>query len=289
MTPDRSGMIKLYPEIIFTAMNNNLSTGGFRLWFLAKDFDPGGSGMLPAKKFRKHLARLGVKRPTFYRWLDEAKSLGLIEQLGPYYRVSAWGKGAQAAGLGHLKKTAYVPRESFIKKGWLSVVWDAYRLLFGKTISRATLEQETGVPARSQRHYESQTGGKKVQNYADMGDPKKDPKNAVAIDEEKGVYGRKNGHVGKRLPDTYIPEGVLLAAKGRTKKVNQYLRSCDHEGSLPLMEIIQRLYCETDKQLKAALGMNRKHDHEYQVDEVFKLVAHVRGRPIRVFEAVLTS
>jgi hypothetical protein len=282
-------MIKVYPEIIFQATNENLSTGGFRLWFLGKDFDPGGSGMLPSKKFRKHLARLGVTRPTFYRWLDEAKSLGLIVQLGPYYRIAAWGKGAQAAGLARLKKTVYVPRKEFVNKGWLAVVWDAFRLLFGNTISRATLEQETGVPARTQRHYESQTGGKVYQNYADMGDPKKDPKNAVAVDEKKGVYGRKNGHVGKRLPNTYMPEGVLLAAKGRTNKVNRYLRSCDHEGSLPLMEIIQRLYCETDKQLKSALRMNRKHDYIDQVDEVFKLVAHVRGRPIRVFEAVLAS
>jgi len=149
--------MKLYPEIIFKAINNNKPAGAFRLWFIAKDYDRGGSGFIPAKAFRRYLKGLGIPRGTYTRWITQAVDMGLIGRTRTargvqVYALVSWDQGAILAGVTSLLKPVMLQLARFTNKGWLAWVWAGYLKHFeGKLISRATLEKLTGVPARTQR------------------------------------------------------------------------------------------------------------------------------------------
>jgi hypothetical protein len=243
--------VRLYPEIIFKASENNKPVGAFKVWFIAKEFDYGG-GFIPAKRFRQHLAKLGIARPTYYRWLSQAFELGLMDHQGDVYGLISWERGAALAGVASLLRPVDIEVERFVSKGWLAVVWGAYIKHFeARPISRATLHKLTGVPARTQRGYEKQIKVKSKGHFANFGDPAKDPKNAVNIDERQGIYG-KAGMTRRRLPDsrTVEEEHIELANKGRTKKANRALKALLlTRCSSPKPE---RLYFETYQKLKQA-------------------------------------
>jgi len=267
--------MKIIPEIIFQAKTNKRPSGAFRLWFLAKDYDQGGSGFIPARDFRRYLRSLGIPRQTYYRWLARAYALGLIEDQGRVYRLAAWEYGVIAAGIEDpdnlLSRMVNIPVDQFVNKGWLSYVWKGFAKHFeGQIITRATKEKITGVPARTQRAYEIKAAVKSKSNYADMGDPSKNPKNAIAIDKKRGIYG-KNGRTRRRLGNSYKRiNGVLLVSN--TKAVKERLRRLtEQEGSQNRQ--IQRLYCKNEKQTKTAIAQSRKwEDPKTRTDFVYRHV-----------------
>lgn len=166
-------MIKVFPEVIYSAIRHNRPAGAFRLWFIAKHFD-NGSGFIPVKDFRRYVDSQGVNEKTYYRWLDQAITLGLIKREGganPVYRLAAWEGGANAAEVSNgLSRAVNVPIAKFLAKGWLAILWAGYLKHFEtKPVSRATLEKLTGIPARTQRAYEAKAGVKAKANYASYG------------------------------------------------------------------------------------------------------------------------
>jgi len=251
--------MKIFSEIIFQAINNNKPVGAFRLWFIAKDYDRGGSGFIPAKAFRQHIAKLGIVRPTFYRWLSQAFELGLIKRTrtnrgGQVYALVALDQGAMLAGVSSLLSPVKVDQNRFVSKGWLSIVWGAYIKHFdGRIISRATLERLTGVPARTQQSYEGRINVKRKGHIASFGDPSKDPDHAMAIDARRGIYGRA-GMTFKRLPNSRIvrDENIQIANRGRTGKANKGLRALlNSRSSSP--KPYYRLYFDSYPKLKRAI------------------------------------
>jgi len=265
-------VIKIYPEIILKAINSNKPTGAFRVWFIAKGFDRGGSGFIPGKAFRHYLRELGVARGTYTRWIAQAVDLGLIErtrtvQGGQVYALVSLDHGAMVAGVTKLLQPVRVPLERFTKKGWLSWVWACYLKRFeGKLISRATLKELTGVPERTQQGYERQARVTNKAHFANYGDPSMDPENAPAIDGERGYYG-KAGMTRKRLPNSRTVQGVLMGNKGRTKKANQNLAALLNMWSSS-QQRYERLYCENYQQLKKAnkgqgSDVKTRPDHRY--------------------------
>jgi hypothetical protein len=172
--------IKLFPEIIWQAKRKNLPLGAFRLWFIAKSFD-NGNGNILAKIFRQYLRSLNIKQTTFYKWREQARTLGLIEDTGKVYRLASWEWGAIAAGCTHLNRAVWVPTKSFVAKKWLGSVWEGYLLYFhGKPVTRGTLEKLTGIPERTQQIYEKNAGVNHIENYFDFGSVKDHP--ILAID-----------------------------------------------------------------------------------------------------------
>jgi hypothetical protein len=281
--------VKLYPEILFKATSNNKPVGAFRVWFIAKDFDH-GTGFIPAKRFRQHLADLGIARPTFYRWLSQAFELGLLSHYrtnrgAKVYSLTSWERGAALAGVSSLLRPVNIEVERFISKGWLAVVWGAYIKHFeGKNIARATLHKLTGVPARTQRGYEKQIEVKSKGHFANFGDPTKDPQNAVSIDERRGIYG-KAGMTRRRLPDsrTVEEENIELANKGRTKKANRALKAllltrCSSQKP-------EKLYFETYQKLKRATrGKQRDGNAKDRPNHRYLFITDALG--VGVWEAI---
>lgn len=275
-------MIKIYPEVIFKAINNNKPVGAFRLWFIAKDFDQGGSGFIPARKFRRYLKGLGIPRGTYTRWITQAIELGLIERTSTdTYILKSWERGAALAGVTSLLQPVLIPLERFTRKGWLSWVWSGFIKHFeGKPISRATLEKLSGVPARTQRGYEKQAQVKSKAHFANYGDPTKDPDHAIAIDGKRGIYGYA-GMTRRRLPDSRTTKEVRLTGKGRTKKVNSALAALFNMRCSSQKR--ERLYCETYQQLKKA-NRAKSSDVHTRPDHRFLFITDALG--LGVWEAV---
>jgi len=277
--------VKIIPELILKASANSKPLGAFRLWFLAKDYDRGGSGFIPAKKFRQHIRVLGIARPTFYRWLDQAFELGLMEHQGSVYELISWERAAALAGVEGFLKPVHIDLDRFISRGWLAIVWGAYRKHFeGRLIARSTLERLSGVPERTQREYEGQISVKRTANFANYGDPSKDPDNALVIDAKRGIYGRA-GMTRGRLPDkvAVIEGGIELANSGRTKKANRALRAlCNMRGSSQNPE---RLYFESYQQFKRATrGKQRDGDAKDRPDHRYLFITDSLG--VGVWDAI---
>jgi hypothetical protein len=275
-------VIKVFPEIIFTAIRHNRPAGAFRLWFIAKHYD-NGNGFIPAKDFRHYVNAQGVNDKTYYRWLDQAIDLGLINRVSgakPVYQLAAWEVGAIIAGVNNdLLKAAKVPLNKFVAKGWLAVIWAGYLKHFeGKPISRATLESLTGVPARTQLSYETKSGVRSKANYASYGLLPKNIEQAlefVPIVYSPGHYVTENGELRRRLPDTRTaPDEVSLANAGRLKRINQALHK---EGS---SQTIYRIYTDNAKQSKRAQRRIRRSDERERPYYIYEKMSKLKGMGI---------
>lgn len=272
-------MIKVFPEVIFTAIRHNRPAGAFRLWFIAKHYD-NGNGFIPAKDFRRYVNAQGINDKTYYRWLDQAIELGLINRVSgvkPVYQLAAWEVGAVIAGVKNdLLKAAKVPLNKFVAKGWLPVIWAGYLKHFeGKPISRATLESLTGVPARTQLSYETKAQVKSRANYATYGLAPDNLERALAfmpIVYNPGHYVTQEGEFRRRLPDTRTaPNDISLANAGRLKRINQALFK---EGS---SQTIYRIYTDNAKQSKRAQRRIRRSDERERPYYVYEQVGHLKG------------
>jgi hypothetical protein len=278
-------VIKVYPEVIFTAIRHNRPAGAFRLWFIAKHYDR-GNGFIPAKDFRRYVSAQGVNEKTFYRWLDQAIDLGLINRVSgakPVYQLAAWEVGAAAAGINNdLLRAVTVPLNKFVAKGWLSVIWAGYLKHFeGKPISRAALESLTGVPARTQLEYETKAHVRSRANYASYGLAPDSIDQALEfimpIVYRPGHYVTQEGEVRRRLPDTRTaPNEVDLANAGRLKRINQALYK---EGS---SQTIYKLYTENAKQSKRAQRRIRKTDELDRPDYIYERMGKLKGMGLYV-------
>jgi len=280
-------VIKVFPEVIYSAIRHNRPAGAFRLWFIAKHFD-NGSGFIPAKDFRRYVSSLGVNEKTYYRWLDQAITLGLMRREGganPVYRLAAWESGANAAGVNNsLSRAVNVPIAKFLAKGWLAILWAGYLKHFeNKPVSRASLEKLTGIPARTQRAYEVKAGVRAKANYASYGQAPNNIDQAlefIPVIYRDGHYATDKGEVRRRLPDTRItPDDVSLANKGRIKRINQAL--CK-EGSSQ----IYKLYTENAKQSKRAQRKIRITDKPNRPDYIYEQMKTLKGTGIYAALAV---
>ena len=245
-------MIKLNPEIIFKAKEKNLPLGAFRLWYIARDFD-NGNGFIPKKEFRQHVKNLGINKSNYHRWLDQAGELGMIEKQGEVYRLSGLEHVARNIGANQLQRPVKVPIDKFLQKRWLATVWSGYLLHFsGRPVTRGTLEKLTGIAPSTQLEYEKLTKVKKIANYAHICDPAENPMLALDSISYPGIYG-KGGKIRQRLGNTYIPAGVQLGNKGRTKLVNKAL--CNEDSS---RRTSYALYCLDDEELARKKRANRR-------------------------------
>lgn len=279
--------MKIYPEIILKAMSNNKPVGGVRLWVLAKHYD-NGNGFIPAKDFKHYLKRtLGIKRACYDHWIRQAEGLGLISYEGGVYRLISLSKAAAIIGLTHLAPPVEMSVRRFATDGWASWVWAAYlKRHEGKPISRATLRSLTGVPERTQRDYERIARVKNKGNFANLGNPAKDPQNAIAIDRQRGIYG-KAGQIRQRLPNSRTtPEEIKKAKRGRTSKANQELSALLNEPSSSYRQPCERLYFTDYGKLENANRASRRanRDHSIRPDNRYLYLATIKG--VAVWEGV---
>lgn len=225
--------MKLYPEIILSAKDNGLQANAFRLWFIAKDYCQGRRGAIPVKALRAHLKALGVSRATYSRWVGAALECGLMERVKSerlgfdLYSLAGWATGAALAGCERLGKPANVELMSFAGRSWISYSWAAFLTRFeNKPVSRETLNTLANVPVRTQQYREKRAKVEQKTNIAVWGKyqeiAQKSPEFLISYCETPGLFIEKlSGDLCQQLPNSRaIPEGISLANKGSTRKVN---------------------------------------------------------------------
>ena len=112
-------MIKIFPEIIFRAIHSNKPGGAFRVWFIAKDFNSGGCGAIPAKAFRAASQKYWHPQTNLFPWAGAGKYPGfdhpvwnllLADELAGWRRTGWFGEAKKGGAEGML-------RERFLKRG----------------------------------------------------------------------------------------------------------------------------------------------------------------------------
>lgn len=209
--------MKFYPEIVLAAMNKNNGVGGVRLFCIAKHYD-NGNGHIPVDEFKAYAKRyLGIPKARFNRWLRDAQRLGIVKRSGNVLTLRSWGKAAVAVGVESFSTAVEMGVMKIAGEGWAAWVWAAYlKRHEGKPIARSTLEKLTGVPERTQRHYETEANVKNQANYAMEAEP---------IAKEEDGYFWYYGQPRKRLANSRVISGVERCKRGRTKKHNGYIRA----------------------------------------------------------------
>jgi len=208
--------MKFYPEVVLAVMRSNKPVGGVRLFCVAKHFD-NGNGHIPVDQLKAYAKRyLGIPKARFNRWLREAVQLGIIRRSGNVLTLRSWGKAAVAVGVTNpLRNPVEMGVTKITNDGWAAWVWAAYlKRHENKPIARATLERLTGVPERTQRAYETESGVENKANYATEKEP---------IAEERDGYFWYHNQPKKRLGNSRVISGVERCKRGRTKEHNRII------------------------------------------------------------------
>jgi hypothetical protein len=227
--------VRLYPEMLLSAAKNGQG-GAVRLYFLAKHYDqPKGYGLISGIGFRDWVInKLKWTGGTFYRYLSEAEQLGIIERKGKKLRLAAGNYAAEAAGCMHLGPNSLqtIKLKDLAGKDWRLFTYAAFMVRFnGKNIATATIEQLTGIPARTIYHYDkklSKKGGiKKRRNYG-YWDKEPDQWKICELALHKGQHlFEYGGRILRSLPGARFiyatiarPPKHTQEIKGKLKKVS---------------------------------------------------------------------
>ena len=248
--------MRIYPDLIFSAEQNQLSVSAFRVWILGKGFCRAG-GTVPVRAFKDYLEGLGVKRSTYFRWIKSALELGLLIPEGgsskrpAYYRLASWLDGARLAGVQRLSCPIEMPVEKLLTTSWKAEVW-AGRLLQvrnrttveakiykdqsgqaqlekvvkqAKPISRRTLEAVSGVKRRTQQNREKKAQVKQQSNVLVHQEKRGGFLPYGSIDEQPELMVTSGGTVIEQLPNSreVSPDFQRVSSRSGTKKRNKAL------------------------------------------------------------------
>lgn len=283
--------MKIYPLILSYAEANELPLGGFRVGFLAKDWDRGKAGIIPFKEFKHYLKGLGLAKSTYSRWIREAFNLGLFQRVSKeLVKLASWGDFGFIAGCPAIERPAEIEIDKFINAGWLSFGWAGFLTNHEGVIARATLERLSGgVPRRTQIYREHRAGVENQANYAGHGKVKDDPDKAIGLSGEPGHY-TKAGEIRRQLPNSRtVPECVQQANKGRLKKINRTLAALCSDKAFRNVRAF-RLYSDDYKQTKSIKRTDRKSDDRNRPDVIYERIeqrtAYKTGKQIGVYCAI---
>lgn len=256
------GRIKIYPDILLTAARGQ-NGGAAKLWTLAKFFNPGGCGVIPNKAFRQFAIKdLKIKRGTYDVWLARALHIKLFERSGDNLILAGYARAAAILGADRIGRGQYIELKKFLNKGWLSWVYAAWlksRGLEGKQISRKTLEELSGIPARTQRLYSKQAGIRANKHYAKDTTKPGTPGMVEHINEfEREKIKSKaflnSGEICWRLPNDYETKDIEAAPKGSLHRINRQLQDLQYNGGRdPETDPFIRLYNKNEKQANRTL------------------------------------
>ena len=263
--------MKVYPSILSYAEANELPLGGFRVGFLAKDWDRGKAGIIPFREFKHYLKGLGVAKSTYSRWIREAFNLGLFQRVSKeLVKLASWDDFGFIAGCPAIERPAEIEIDKFINAGWLSFGWAGFLTNHEGIIARATLQELSGgVPERTQRYRERRAGVKNHANYASFGKVKDHPEQAYSVYGEQGYY-QQAGEIRRRLPNSRtVPECVQQANKGRLKWINRTLAALSCDTAFRNVSVY-RLYSDSYKQTKRIKQQDRKQDDRNKPDQIYE-------------------
>jgi hypothetical protein len=205
----------------------------FRAWVIAKSFDKTGLGMVSAAALRAYAVDvLGMNPRTWQRWVKQALHNGYFVKLDKgttrrrdtWYQLPAAGHISHAMGLQHVGRRVTVSAADIIAVTWKSHVQAS--LEHGKQISREKIQKTYNIPLRTQTYRAAQMGEgyKRTRNYS-KSDYSADKIHVVReLSNHKAPFVSR-GVIYWRLPDYREAASVLHTNKGRSRKINTFLRA----------------------------------------------------------------
>jgi len=254
------------------------------LWSFAHAIDAPGSGAVSREELREWLS---LDPRKFRRWLAEAEEIGLVRVVshrsGPVLILTGV---ERAAGLLNCEsigpRPVSLPAELLIGRGWRAHVWAAMLASLGAeagvTISRAKLQEMTGISARSQARYEREAGVKVKPNYcvtdqaADRLSGEREFGRAHAFAWRDAASGEEV--VSWRLPDNRrAPGHVWRCQNGRTRKINRALRGASFYKSRGRLRVPRIFWATLQAAERAAQRMSLPDQPRRwkPVDEIYGL------------------
>lgn len=220
--------VKVWPSIglAFSKQGNG---GAWRAWVVARYLDKSGRGWVERKALRKFLLENDVRPRNVERWTRDAYKIGLFKK--PINKqaiyIASLTTAARFVGLRSVGDASAVELGALLGRHWKSSIFAGYLSAYeGKPRSRRFLTLQTGIPARTQRHYCKIAGVGVRPNYLIVSPG--DPRGILG----KGIFawrdiGNKRNSMmsARRLSNIYVSP-FARGRKGRAGKVNRELRSC---------------------------------------------------------------
>ncbi|HFQ92394.1 MAG TPA: hypothetical protein ENK32_00160 [Anaerolineae bacterium] len=238
--------IKLYPDVALGMLRQEKAAAG-RIWLLLRHLDEAGRGWIEVDAAREQLTRKGSPwRVCGWRQLRNLLNAGenifWTRRDGRIWLKSTT-KAAQALGVTRLQNRPVALPVTAL----LGTIGETRAHLYASfhsgradaPISRAALEEISGMQRRTQRRYEQTARGRKRRNFAIGGPAAGESGEERAWRQGNAAfqlkdYQGKQGAAGKtylawQLPNSYAgPHAV--AAKGRQKRINRELTDLFMQG-----------------------------------------------------------
>ncbi len=244
--PTAGQTVKLYPDIALGMLRQEKAAAG-RIWLLLRHLDGNGRGWIEIDAAREQLTRKGSPwRVCGWRQLRNLLNAGedefWVRRDGRIWLKSTV-KAAQALGVTRLQnRPVALPVSALLGK-----IGEVRAHLYASfhsgradaPISRAALEESSGVHRRTQRRYEKTARVRRRRNFAIGGPATGENGEEQAWRQGNAAfqlkdYQGKQGAAGKtylawQLPNSYAgPHAV--AAKGRQKRINRELTDLFMQG-----------------------------------------------------------
>ena len=238
--------IKLYPDVALGMLRQEKAAAG-RIWLLLRHLDEAGRGWIEIDAARERLTRKDSPwrvcgRRQLRNLLNAGEDIFWTRRNGRIWLKSA-AKTAQALGVTRLQNRPVALPVSTL----LGTIGEVRAHLYasfhsGRTdapISRAALEEISGMQRRTQRRYERTARVRRRRNFA-IGGPAAGEKGEERAWRQGNAafqlkdYQGKQGAAGKtylawQLPNSYAGPHAA-AAKGRQKRINRELADLFMQG-----------------------------------------------------------
>jgi hypothetical protein len=214
--------------LIGLAASRSGKSGSFKAWSIARSLDPSGSGKVERKNLNKLLDSF-ISVRSRQRYIKEGIELGLLipTKSKDYYRYINPGKVAQIYQAVNIVRAVRIQAADLFRSNWRSLLYAGYiaQLDPDQPISRAAIEEITGISRITQWNYEKETDQiKKFSNYQKLGKVKrKDKIKVVKISKEYPGHKIINGYLVRQLPNNYSSPGIEICRKGSLEKYRKTL------------------------------------------------------------------
>lgn len=266
-------VVTFYVDMAIEAARRfSMMGGGWRLHVIAKHLDKDGTGRIKRDDLQAFAYALGVTKPTFYRWMDQARRNDLFSdtqtQAGDWMLIlPSAGNAAVAMGCERLTRKVSLPARALIGKGWKARVNGAMMAAYnGKPIARETIQKTRNLAQSTQRYRDAAADIRRVKCIAELGEYESKTGETIikrlAAAKREGFYKGefiKDGKFYRRLPNVYQFPLALRGGKGRARKANRIIRQ-QQNGLLTMQQALSddatdavRLYNMTEKQTQATL------------------------------------
>lgn len=275
-----AGYIRTYPSLNTAMIAANLVPAG-RVWYLLRHVDRDGRGWLPVADVRQALDQVCTWR-NLRKVL--ARGEGVFWQRDSQDRLFLLGpaRAALALGVERLRGRPVLLSESVVRgdlaelRANLFATYHAGRVGEDKPITRAKLERLTGIPGRTQRHYDRLAATRRRRNISIGGKRHTAYQQDVAWEHGRGSFAfvDHHGRQGRRgsvymawqLPNSYT-SSLAATTKGRQRKHN---RSLDlvHKGALGNGETVKRLFYHSGGAAGRAYNRQGGADDAYYLSHI---------------------